>query len=42
MFEDKEEKYEAFSYKDEEEINVSESYTNRMLQKKRLERKQRK
>lgn len=44
MFEedDKQEKYEAFAYDSEEELNLSESYAKRMLQKRQLERKQRK
>lgn len=40
--EDKQEKYEAFAYDSEEELNLSESYAKRMLQKRQLERKQRK
>lgn len=44
MFEDddKEQKYEAFGYEDEEELKITQSYTNRLIQKRQLERKKRK
>jgi cell division septal protein FtsQ len=39
---DNKEKYDAFQYEENDDINISQSYTNRLLQKKRLERKMRK
>ncbi|MBR1754877.1 cell division protein FtsQ/DivIB [bacterium] len=39
---DNQEKYETFGYEDEEDLKISQSYAQRMIQKKQLERKKRK